>query len=64
MFVAVIQWPHNIQVGRLAPDGKSMAHKTTTLELAGLFLPFLTDLHAMVGRAVVCDTDNVGAVYA
>jgi len=61
-FAAVVRWPFNIQVGALAPDGKSMAHKTTTLELVGVMLPFLTDLHAMAGRPVLCETDNVGAV--
>ena len=61
-FLAVLRWPQNIQVGELAPDGKSMAHKTTTLELVGVMLPLVMDLKAMTGQAVVCDTDNVGAV--
>ena len=51
-------------MGQHSPDGKSMAHKTTTLELVGVMLPLLMDLHAVAGQPVVCDTDNVGAVEA
>ena len=61
-FLAVLCWPKNIQIGELAPDGKSMAHKTMTLELVGVLLPLVMDLPSMVGQAVVCDTDNIGAV--
>jgi hypothetical protein len=41
-----------------------MAHKTTTLELVGVLLPLIMDLHVAFGRVVVCETDSVSAVRA
>lgn len=63
-FVATLKWPNNIQEGFFAPDGKSLAHKTTTLELVGILLPFLTDTDTLLGCPVICYTDNMPATRA
>ena len=61
-FLGVIKWPWNIQTVALAPDGKSLGHKTTTLDLVVVMLPFVMNSDFMVGCPVVCYTDNVGVV--
>ena len=63
VFVSDVKWPLNIQRGFKAPDGKSMAHKTTTLELVGVLLPLLLDSQVVAGRQVLCMTDNAAVVY-
>ena len=50
-------------MGKKAPDGKSMAHKLTTLELIGALMPLVMDFQAMAGQPVVCFLDNIGAAW-
>jgi hypothetical protein len=44
--------------------GAALAQKMTTLELVGLFLPFLTVPEVVKGRNVVLGMDNLGVVFA
>ena len=40
--------------------GKYMGNKTTTLEFAGILIPFLLSPHMMTGNHVVVGVDNIG----
>jgi len=57
------QWPPNIKTD-LDEKGAAFKSKMTTLELVGLFLPFLTMPETLRGRHVVLRVDNKSVVHA
>ena len=44
--------------------GKYMGNKTTTLEFAGILIPFLLSPHMMTGNHVVVGVNNISCLYA
>jgi hypothetical protein len=56
-------WPPSVYSYR-DEKGAALAQKMTTLELVGLFLPFLTVPEVVRGRNIVLGVDNLGVVFA
>ena len=57
------QWPENIKT-EVDEKGAAFRSKMTTLELVGLFLPFLTIPELLRGRHVSLEVDNKSVVHA
>ena len=57
------QWPANIKT-EVDEKGAAFKSKMTTLELVGLFLPFLTMPELVRGRHVSLEVDNKSVVHA
>ena len=57
------QWPDNIRTD-VDKKGAAFKSKMTSLELVGLFLPFLTMPEIVRGRHVVLGVDNRSVVHA
>jgi hypothetical protein len=56
-------WPQGL-MDKVDEKGAAFRSKTTTLEMVGLLLPFLTVPRAIQNRNVVLGVDNIACVYA
>ena len=63
LHLAILRWSKAINEGRKACDGKSLANKTTSLELLGAVLPLVTDTANVLGKSIVVHVDNIACHY-
>ena len=61
-FLCKGSWPSAILNGQ-DEKGASFASKTTTLEMVGLLLPFLTVPNVVKGRNIILGVDNISVVF-
>jgi hypothetical protein len=64
MAVSMLKWPKGLLVGKQSRSGAYFGSKSATLEMVGLFLPFLTQPQNLTGKHVVLQVDNSAVVYA
>jgi hypothetical protein len=64
MAVSTLKWPKGLLVGKKSRSGAYFGSKSATLEMVGLFLPFLTQPQNLAGKHVVLQVDNTAVVYA
>ena len=60
------QWFWSDELSRSFHDSKKklLGCKTTTLEFAGILIPFLTHPEMLMNQTVVIQVDNIGCHYA
>ncbi len=64
MAVSTLKWPKGLLVGMKSRSGAYFGSKSATLEMVGLFLPFLTQPQNLAGKHVVLQVDNTAVIYA
>ena len=57
-------WTPEAVISFFDGKGKYMGNKTTTLEFAGILVPFLQCPHMMTGNHIVVGVDNISCLYA
>jgi hypothetical protein len=64
MAVSTLKWPKGLLVGMKSRSGAYFGSKSATLEMVGLFLPFLTQPQNLAGKHIVLQVDNTAVIYA
>jgi hypothetical protein len=62
-FLGTITWPETLLTSAVSSNGKNFASKSTTLEMIGLLIPFLSIPWKLWGRHIVLEVDNTAVQY-